>query len=77
MAAIGNERQLSFFTIGGHDHDGQNSTPVKILSGVIELHMLHPSLVTWIRGLSESLTEIPVDPSNSAVVVSQAIMVNA
>jgi len=47
---LGHERQLTFFKDGGHDHDGENSSPVVILPGAISLFHLNPALIDWIQG---------------------------
>lgn len=46
---IGHERQVTFFKDGGHNHDGENSSPVEILPGAISLFQLNPQLIEWIR----------------------------
>lgn len=48
---LGHERQLTFFQQGGHDHDGENSTPVVILPGAIQLYHLNGALIDYINGL--------------------------
>lgn len=45
---LGHERQLSFFQSGGHNHDGENSSPVEILPGAISLFHLNSGLKDWI-----------------------------
>lgn len=47
---VGHERQITHFTQGGHDHDGENSTPVKILPGAISLYHLDKNLIDFING---------------------------
>jgi hypothetical protein len=49
---LGHERQVSFFRQGGHDHDGENSTPVVILPGAIQLYHLNDALLDYLRELS-------------------------
>lgn len=46
---LGHERQLTFFQREGHDHDGENSTPVTILPGAISLFHLNSALREWIE----------------------------
>lgn len=53
---LGNERQLTFFQLGGHDHDGENSTPVKILPDSISLYMLNSALIKWLQNLHGGTT---------------------
>ncbi len=46
-----NEREVSFYTTEGHDHDGVNSTPVNIPAKSITNEMLSDSLMAWILSL--------------------------
>lgn len=46
---IGHERQLTFFPANGHNHDGENSSPVELQPGQVGLKHLDPALLEWIR----------------------------
>lgn len=46
---LGHERQFSFFRKGGHNHDGENSTPVELLPGQVGLEHLNEGLVGFIE----------------------------
>lgn len=50
MAVLGHERQLTFFPDGGHNHDGENSSPVVLLPGSVKLSHLDPALIDLILG---------------------------
>lgn len=50
-APLGHERQITFFNIQGHDHDGKNSTPVTLLPGSVQLYHLNDALVDYLRGI--------------------------
>lgn len=47
------ERMMTFFPFGGHDHDGVNSTPVKLPPGSINMSHLDPSLAEQIGGVPD------------------------
>jgi hypothetical protein len=49
---LGHERQLTFFKHGGHDHDGENSTPVVLLPGSVQLFHLNNSLLDYLKGIT-------------------------
>ena len=44
------ERQMTFFNKDGHDHDGENSTPVKLVPGSVGLSALDPALLDLLQG---------------------------
>lgn len=46
---LGHERQLTFFPQDGHNHDGQNSTPVVMPPGSIGIDALNEAVLDWIR----------------------------
>lgn len=47
---LGHERQITFFRKGGHNHDGENSSPVVLLPGTISLYHLNSALKDYIDG---------------------------
>jgi hypothetical protein len=51
---LGHERQITFFPNDGHDHDGQNSSPVKLQSGQVELQHLDSALLELILNGGDS-----------------------
>lgn len=60
---LGHERQITFFQKDGHDHDGENSSPVKILPGAISLYHLNPALRDWIQQQAVGGGRSPKDDS--------------
>lgn len=54
MTVLGHERQLTFFPSGGHNHDGENSTPVSLQPGQVSMSHLDPALLDLILGGSDS-----------------------
>lgn len=53
---IGNERQVTFFKNDGHNHDGENSSPVVIQPGAISMFHLNNALINWIKSQGSSGT---------------------
>ena len=50
MTVLGHERQLTFFPSNGHNHDGENSSPVELLPGQVGLRHLDPALIAFLTG---------------------------
>jgi hypothetical protein len=48
---VGHEQQIKFVTRGGHDHDGVNSTPVKIGRAAIKPEHLDGSVLAMLQNL--------------------------
>lgn len=46
---LGHEGQITFFRRDGHNHDGENSSPVELLRGSVQLFHLNSALIEWIQ----------------------------
>lgn len=67
IVPIGHERQVTFFPINGHNHDGENSTIVELQPGQVGLQHLDPSLIEFLKNLGEG--EGSVDEEGSLIPV--------
>jgi hypothetical protein len=68
------EREITFFNQNGHNHDGENSSPVDYVPGSITLEALSPALIEYLKGIGGGGdTNTGIDDGGGLIPVSDLV----